>query len=147
MSRSSSGVGGAGGTRQALIGLGAIALVLVGIAVTAAFGNRAQGLRADILSARRTEPGTSETFTISVRDTAGQVQSVEVDFGDGRVEELEIPEQPCRSPLSRSFDVEHAFDFTGFSSVTAEVVTGGCGASTERVEAIRTIEVKTVRRE
>ena len=134
-------------SRQALIGLGAIAVVLVTVAVIASFGNRAQGLRADILSARRTEPGTTETFTISVRDTAGQVQSVEVDFGDGRVEELDVPEQPCKSPLSRSFDVDHAFDFTGFSSVTAEVVTGGCGAETERVEAIRTIEVRTVRRQ
>ena len=134
-------------SKQALIGLGAIAVVLVTVAVIASFGNRAQGLRADILSARRTEPGTTETFTISVRDTAGQVQSVEVDFGDGRVEELDVPEQPCKSPLSRSFDVDHAFDFTGFSSVTAEVVTGGCGAETERVEAIRTIEVRTVRRQ
>ena len=134
-------------SKQALIGLGAIAVVLITVAVIASFGNRAQGLRADILSARRTEPGTTETFTISVRDTAGLVQSVEVDFGDGRVEELDIPEQSCRSPLSTSFDVDHAFDFTGFSSVTAEVVTGGCGAETERVEAIRTIEVKTVRRQ
>lgn len=146
MSRSSSGVGGAGPTRQALIGLGAIAIVLVAISIIAAVGNRAQGLRADILSARRTEPGTSETFTISVRDTAGRVQSVAIDFGDGRVEELDVGDVPCRSPLSRSFDVDHAFDFTGFSSVTAEVVTGGCGASTERVEAIRTIEVRPVRR-
>ena len=134
-------------SKQALIGLGAIAVVLVAVAVIASFGNRAQGLRADILSARRTEPGTTETFTISVRDTAGRVQSIEVDFGDGRVEELDVPEGPCRSPLSESFDVDHAFDFTGFSSVTAEVVTGGCGASTERVEAIRTVEVKTVRRQ
>ena len=134
-------------SKQALIGLGALAVVLVGIAVTAAFGNRAQGLRADILSARRTEPGTTETFTVSVRDTAGRVQSVKVDFGDGRVEELDVPDEPCRSPLTRSFDVEHAFDFTGYSSVTAEVVTGGCGAATERVEAIRTVEVRTVRRQ
>jgi hypothetical protein len=147
VSRSSSGVGGAGATRQALIGLGAIAVVLVVVAVLAASGNRAQGLRADILSARRTEPGTTETFTISVRDTAGKVRSVEVDFGDGRVEELDVGDEPCTSPLSRGFDVDHAFDFTGYSSVTAVVVTGGCGAKTERVEAIRTIEVRTVRRE
>ena len=134
-------------SRQALIGLGAIAVVLVAVAVIASFGNRAQGLRADVLSARRTEPGTTETFTVSVRDTAGRVQSITVDFGDGRTEELEVPDQPCRSPLSTSFDIDHAFDFTGFSTVVAEVVTGGCGASTERVEAIRTIEVKTVRRD
>jgi hypothetical protein len=120
--------------------------VLVGIAVTAAMGNRAQGLRVDVLSARRTEPGTTETFTISVRDTAGKVQSIELDFGDGRTEELDVGDAPCKSPMTADFDVDHAFDFTGFSTVVAEVVTGGCGASTERVEAIRTIEVKTVRR-
>ena len=134
-------------SRQALVGLGAIAAVLVGIAFLAASGNDAQGLRADVLSARRTEPGTSETFTISVRDTEGQVQSVEVDFGDGRVEELEVGDAPCEEPITRSFDVDHAFDFTGFSTVAATVVTGGCGARTERVEAIRTIEVREVRRQ
>ena len=133
-------------SRQALIGLGAVAVLLVAIAVLASYGNRAQGLRADVLSARRTEPGTTETFTISVRDTDGQVQSIQVDFGDGRVEDLPIPEAPCRSPLTRAFDVEHAFDFTGFSTVAATVVTGGCGARAERVEAIRTIEVRAVRR-
>lgn len=134
------------GSRQTLIGLGAIAVVLIAIAVLASFGNRKQGLRADILSARRTEPGTTEPFTVSVRDTAGRVQSVEVDFGDGRTEELEVPDAPCRTPLSTSFDLEHAFDFTGFTTVTATVVTGGCGAPTERVEAIRTVEVKALRR-
>jgi hypothetical protein len=139
-------VGGAGATRQALIGLGAIAVVLVAIAVTAAFGNRAQGLRVDVLSARRTEPGTTETFSVSVRDTAGKVQSIELDFGDGRTEALDVPDAACQSPMSASYDIDHAFDFTGFSTVVAEVVTGGCGAPTERVEAIRTIEVKTVRR-
>ena len=132
-------------SKQALIGLGSLAVVLIAVAVIASAGNRAQGLRADVLSARRTEPGRAETFTVSVRDTAGKVQSIEVDFGDGRVEELEVPDGPCRSPLSSSFDVEHAFDFTGYSTVIASVVTGGCGASTERVEAIRTIQVKAVR--
>lgn len=133
-------------SRQALIGLGAIAVVLVAIAVIASLGNRDQGLRADVLSARRTEPGTVETFTVSVRDTAGQVESIEVDFGDGRVEELDVPDEPCKVPMSRSFDVDHAFDFTGFSTVVARVVTGGCGAPTERVEVIRTVEVRAVRR-
>lgn len=147
MSRSSDGVGGAGAARQALIGLGSLAVVLIGIAFLAASGNDAQGLRADVLSARRTEPGTTETFTVSVRDTEGQVESVEVDFGDGRVEELEVDDAPCEKPITRTFDVDHAFDFTGFSTVVATVVTGGCGARSERVEAIRTIEVREVRRQ
>ena len=146
MSRSASGAGGVGGARQTLIGLGAITLVLVAIAFLAASGNRAQGLRADVLSARRTEPGTTETFTVSVRDTAGRVQSVHVDFGDGRAEDLPIEDEPCAEPLTRDFDIDHSFDFTGFSTVIAKVVTGGCGADPETVEAVRTIEVRAVRR-
>ena len=133
-------------SKQALIGLGALALVLIAIAVLASSGNTRQGLRADVLSARRTEPGTKETFTISVRDTKGRVQSVHVDFGDDRAEDLPVPDRPCEEPLSADFDVEHAFDFTGFSTVVATVTTGGCGAERERVEAVRTIEVKDLRR-
>jgi hypothetical protein len=133
-------------SKQALIGLGALAVVLVGIAVLAAHGNGAVGLRVDVLSARRTEPGTTETFTISVRDTAGRVQSVHVDFGDGQATDLPVDERSCVKPLSTKFDVGHAFGFTGFSSVTAKVATGGCGAKRETVEAIRTIEVRKVRR-
>jgi hypothetical protein len=133
-------------SRQALIGLGAIALVLIGIAVLAANGNEAQGLRADVLSARRTEPGTTEPFTVSVRDTEGRVQSVHLDFGDGRAEDLPVDDRPCTKPLTADFHAEHAFDFTGFSTVIATVVTGGCGAEREEVEAVRTIEVRNLRR-
>ena len=133
-------------SKQALIGLGGLAALLVGIAVLAANGNEAQGLRADVLSARRTEPNQTEPFTISVRDTAGRVESVHVDFGDGREEDVPIGDQSCAKPLTATFDLEHAFDFTGFSTVVAKVVTGGCGAERESVEAVRTIEVRTVRR-
>ena len=133
-------------SRQALVGLGAMVVVLAGIAVLAMSGNSRQGLRADVLSARRTEPGTEEPFTISVRDTHGRVQSVHVDFGDGKTEDVPVPDRPCEKPLSADFDVKHAFDFTGFSTVVATVVTGGCGAERERVEAVRTIEVKDLRK-
>ena len=133
-------------SKQALIGLSAIAAVLVGIAVLAANGNQAQGLRVDVLSARRTEPNQTEPFTISVRDTEGRVESVHIDFGDETQMDLPVGDQPCAKPLTAKFDVEHAFDFTGFSTVIAKVVTGGCGAQRESVEAIRTIEVRTVRR-
>ena len=133
-------------SKQALIGLGALAVVLVAIVVLAASGNDSQGLRADVLSARRTEPGTTETFTISVRDTKGRVESVHVDFGDNRTEDLPVGERPCVEPMTAEFHVDHAFDFTGFSTVIATVVTGGCGADRERVEAVRTIEVKDLRR-
>ena len=133
-------------SKQALIGLGALAAVLVGIAVLASHGNQVQGLRADVLSARRTEPGKTEPFTISVRDTQGKVESVHVDFGDGRGEDLPVPARACTKPLTADFDVSHSFDFTGFSTVIATVTTGGCGADRERVEAVRTIEVKQVQR-
>jgi hypothetical protein len=133
-------------SKQAVVGLGALACFLFAIAVLASNANRMAGLRADVLSARRTEPGMVETFTVSVRDTHGRVRSVEVDFGDGHVEQLEVAEAPCREPMTRTFDVEHAFEFTGYSTVMATVVTGDCGASTERVEAIRTIQIRPVRR-
>ena len=133
-------------SKQALIGLGGLAAILVVIVVLAASGNKAQGLRADVLSARRTEPGQTETFTVSIRDTAGRVQSVHLDFGDGRAEDRPVPDRPCAEPLTQTFDTEHAFDFTGFSTVTAKVTTGGCGAETESVESIRTVEVRAVRR-
>ena len=50
-----------------------------------------------------------------------------------RVEEVDVPDEPCRKPITRTFDVDHKFDFTGYSTVEATVVTGGCGARTERV--------------
>lgn len=133
-------------SRQAIIGLGALAVVLFVIAMLAANANHNHGLRADVLSARRTEPGTVETYTVSVRDTAGKVRSVDVDFGDGPVEHLRVTNEPCQEPMTRTFDVDHKFDFTGYSTVAATVVTGGCGAVAERVEAIRTIEVREVKR-
>ncbi|MDQ3107047.1 MAG: hypothetical protein M3Q68_04500, partial [Actinomycetota bacterium] len=91
-------------------------------------------------------PGTVEPFTVSVRDTKGRVTAVRVDFGDGRVEQLDIPDQPCKEPMVQEFTIEHAFDFTGYSTVVAQVETGGCGAGSEQVEAIRTIQVRAVRR-
>jgi hypothetical protein len=123
-----------------------MAVVLFVIAILATNANHNHGLRVDVLSARRTEPGTVETFTVSVRDTAGKVQSVAVDFGDGPVDHVDFADEPCKAPMTRTFDLPHKFDFTGYSTVAATVVTGGCGAPTERVEAIRTIEVREVRR-
>lgn len=133
-------------SKQAIVGLGGFFAVLVVIVILSTNASRTTGLRADVLSARRTEPGIVETYTVSVRDTRGQVRSVVIDFGDGRVEKLDVPSQPCRSPLSRTFDVDHAFDFTGYSTVAAKVVTGGCGAPTESAEAIRTVQVRQLRR-
>ncbi|HUP85078.1 MAG TPA: hypothetical protein VM143_05360 [Acidimicrobiales bacterium] len=133
-------------SRQALIGLGGMAVVLFAIAFLAAGANHRQGLRVDVLSARRTEPGTVETFTISVRDTSGKVRSVSVDFGDGPVERLDVADQRCVEPMTRTFDATHAYEFTGYSTVEATVVTGGCGSKTEKVQAIRTIQIRPVRR-
>jgi hypothetical protein len=132
--------------RQALIGLAGLAVVLIVIAVMASNANTDTGLRVQVLSARRTEPGSTEPFTVTVADTKGAVRSVKVDFGDGHVEDLPVEAQPCKAPLVRKFTTEHAFDFTGFTTISATVVTDGCGAGREQVEAIRTIEVRKVRR-
>ncbi len=134
------------GSKQTLIGLSGFLAVLVVIAVMSSNANRTQGLRADVLSARRGEPGQAVVFTVSVRDTAGRVTGVNVDFGDGRVEEIDVSAERCGAPLSRAFDLTHQFDFTGYTTVSAKVRTGGCGSKTEQVEAIRTIQVKDVRR-
>ena len=134
------------GSKQALIGLGGLLAVLVVIVVMSSNANRTQGLRADVLSARRGEPGQAVVFTVSVRDTKGRVTGVDVDFGDGRVEQVDVSDEECGSPLSRAFDLTHQFDFTGYTTVVAKVRTGGCGADPEEVEAIRTIQIKDVRR-
>lgn len=133
-------------SRQTLIGLAAFAAVLLVVAYLAAEGNQRTGLRADVLSARRAEPGEPVPVSVSVRDTKGQVTAVEVDFGDGRVERLDVSGERCGQPLTRSFDLTHRFEFRGYSTIVARVETGGCGVATERVEALRTIQVKPVRR-
>jgi hypothetical protein len=126
--------------------LASFLVVLVVIVVISSRSNREIGLRVQVLSARRTEPGTMEKFSVSVADTKGRVERVKVDFGDGRVEDVKLQDEQCGEPLVREFVLEHAFEFTGFSTVAATVETGGCGADPERVEAIRTIEVKKLRR-
>jgi hypothetical protein len=85
-------------------------------------------------------------YSVSVIDTKGRVMAVRVDFGDGRVEDLPVDDEECGEPLVREFELEHAFEFQGFSTISAVVETGGCGADPERVEAIRTVEVKELRR-
>lgn len=133
-------------SKQTLIGLGSFLAVLVIIVLLSSNANRTRGLRADVLSARRGEPGQAIVFTISVRDTKGRVTGVEVNFGDGRVEQVDVDGEKCGTPLSRAFDLTHQFDFTGYTTVVAKVRTGGCGAKSEQVEAIRTIQIKEVRR-
>ena len=133
-------------SRQAIALLGAVIVVLGGIVVLSSRANDRQGLRVQVVSPRRTEPGVVAPYSISVNDTKGRVTAVRVDFGDGRVEDLPLAGEACGEPLVREFDLEHAFEFTGFSTIAAVVETGGCGADAERVEAIRTVEVKPLRR-
>jgi len=133
-------------TKQALIGLGFFAVVLVGIAIVASSANSERGLRVDVLSARRAEPGDVMDVTVSIRDTRGALRSVRVDFGDGKVDRPALGPQTCQTPLSTEVTTSHAFEFTGYSTITAEVVTGGCDGGTERVSAIRTVEIKPIRR-
>jgi hypothetical protein len=132
--------------KQTIAGLGFFAVVLVVIAAMASNAAGAHGLRAVILSGRRAEPDVAIPITVSVRDTQGAVTRVVVDFGDGHVEEPAVPPGPCVAPLTRQFDLVHAFSFTGYTTVKATVVTGGCGAKTEKVESLQTIEVRKVDR-
>ena len=138
--------------KQAIIGLGAMALFLVVVVLISSQGAADRELRADVLSTRRAEPGETVDITISTRDRFGIVTSVEVDFGDGtpKASDKQVATaQDCRSEFARSdsFDFRHAYDgFTGPVTVRATVVSGGCGAPVERVTAVRTIDVKPLRR-
>ncbi|HVF31529.1 MAG TPA: hypothetical protein VM933_00720 [Acidimicrobiales bacterium] len=133
-------------SRQALVLLGTVLVVLVVIVLLALRSSGDMGLRVQVVSGRRTEPGSVEPYSVTVNDTKGRITAVRVDFGDGRVEDIPVDDEACGEPLVREFELEHAFEFQGFSTIAAVVETGGCGADTERVEAIRTIEVRDLRR-
>lgn len=136
-------------TKQAVIGFSAIVVVLAIIVAIALVSGRSTQLRADVLSPRAVEPGEDFTVTISVRDTAGVIERVEVDLGDGRtVTPIDEPPPPsCTAqPSSRSIDIPHVYPEEGVYTVRAVVVTGGCGSRTERAEANRTIKVSPLRR-
>jgi hypothetical protein len=133
-------------SRQTLILLGSFVVVLAIIVVLSSTASERNGLRVQVVSGRRAEPGATEPYSVTVNDTKGRVTSVRVDFGDGRVEDLDVKGETCGEPLVREYELEHAFEFQGFSTVTATVETAGCGAKAERVEAIRTIEVREIRR-
>lgn len=132
--------------KQTIALLASFLLILVVIVVISSRSNKTVGLRVQVLSARRTEPGTTEKFSVTVADTKGKVVRVKVDFGDGTIEDVPLDGETCGTPLVREYVLEHAFQFTGFSTVAATVETDGCGSDPERVEAIRTIEVRKVRR-
>ena len=136
-------------TKQAVFGLGALALVLVVIVVLAMGGATRRQLRADVLSTRRAEPGDAVLVTISTRDTFGVVTQVDVDFGDGiSAEPLRREVAGCASEFAKSasFDFDHTYERDGVFTVRATVVSEGCGAPRESTTAIRTIEVKPLRR-
>lgn len=137
-------------TWQSVVGLGTLTLFLVAVSVVAARGNDERGLRVDVLSTRRAEPGETLDITVSSRDTFGAVTRVEVDFGDGSAPEIRHDDRGanCRSEFARTelFDFRHTYTGQGVVTVRATVTTAGCGAPTERVEAIRTIDIKPLRR-
>ena len=133
-------------SKQAIGLLGALALGLVGIVVLASRASNDVGLRVQVVSGRRAEPGATEPYSVTVNDTKGRITAVRVDFGDGRVEDVPVEDEACGEPLVREFEFEHAFEFQGFTTIEATVETGGCGADPERVAAIRTVEVKELRR-
>jgi len=133
-------------SKQAIGLLGALLAVLIGIVVISSQASNDVGLRVQVVSGRRAEPGATEPYSVTINDTRGRVTSVRIDFGDGRVEDVPVDDEECGEPLVREYEFEHAFEFQGFTTIEAVVETGGCGADPERVEAIRTIEVKELRR-
>lgn len=133
-------------SKQTIALLGAVVAVLSVIVVLSSRSNAETGLRVQVLSGRRAEPGAVEPYSVTVNDTKGKVLSVRLDFGDGRVEEVDVAGEECGAPLVREFEFDHAFEFTGGTTLEAVVETGGCGAETERAEAIRTVEIKKLRR-
>ena len=133
------------GAKQAIVGLGAMALVLVAIVILASRGADDHGLRAQVLSTRAAQSGELVDVTVSVSDDFGSVARVEVDFGDGeRAPVVDKEPTACRSDFARAetFDFTHTYRGVGPVTVRATVVSGGCGAPEERVVAVRTIDIK-----
>lgn len=131
-----------------------VAVLMLGAIVAIALVSNARrgGLRADILGPRRVEPGERVDYRIAVRDTGGTVQRVEIDFGDG---ESAVPVRamrpgtPCAEvdePTAADVDVSHTYTRRGVFTARVVVETGGCGTRVEEVEAIRTVDVKPLRR-
>lgn len=135
--------------KQTILGLGAMVVVLVVIVAIALVSGSNRNLRADILSGRADEPGNAAPITVSIRDTAGELELVTVDFGDGtEVRPVEAVASPTcvAEPFSHDVDLTHVYEQPGVYTIRTRVVTGGCGARTERVDAERTIEIKVLRR-
>jgi len=136
-------------SKQAIVGLTAMAVFLAGVAFIASRGNSNRGLRAQVLSTRRAEPGDTVPITVTATDTFGAVKRIEVDFGDGHETEVieRDPGPNCRSDFARAerFDLERTYEGQGVVNVRARVTTGGCGAPDETVEAVRTITIKPLR--
>lgn len=133
-------------SKQAVVGLTALALVLVAIAVISIRGSDERGLRAQVLSTRRAEPGETVAITVTAADTFGAVKRIEIDFGDGHEGEVIVrdPGASCRSDFARAetFDLSRTYTGQGVVNVRAKVTSGGCGAQDETVEAVRTIDIK-----
>lgn len=135
-------------TQMAIL-FSAFVIVLGMIVAIALVSGATTQLRADVLSPRSVEPGEDLLVTISVRDTGGVIQRVEVDLGDGNVVnpvDSPPPASCVAEPSSERIDIDHVYPEPGVYTVKAVVVTGGCGTRTERAEAIRTIKVKQLRR-
>ena len=136
--------------RQAVVGLGFLTAVLIGITTLSYNGAKSRTLRADVLSTRRAEPGENVAVRISARDNFGTVTRVTVDFGDGhRADPLTVDAATeCGSEFARTetFDFDHTYERRGVFTVRSTVRTEGCGAPREERTAIRTIDVKPLRR-
>lgn len=134
-------------TRQAAVLFGLMVVVLGAIATIAIYNNRHTGLRVVILSAQRALPGETITITVSARDTDGGIQAVDVAFDDGHTAHAGRTGTCHHGPSTNSFDFRHAYPEKANYTVKATVLSGGCGARTERATNLRTIEVKPLQTE
>ena len=84
-----------------------------------------------------------------MRDTDGVATDVSIDFGDGQ-SAVPIAARPVRTcpagATAELVELRHTYARPGTFTARAAVVTGGCGASRERVEAVRTTTVRARRR-
>ena len=131
--------------RVALVLFGLMVVVLAAISVIAARSNASHGLRGDVLSPRRAEPGDTVDIVISARDSKGKVTKVEIDFGDGS--RLEDVTRSCAgandAPTTAEFPFRHTYPDEGVFTIRAKIFSG-CTDATEQVEPERTLEVKKI---
>ena len=133
-------------SKQAIVGMAVFAAVL-----TTDRGDLQPGQLDPRVAGRRALRPPGRTRRPDRRDRVGAGHQGRVALGADRLRRrlrrhARRRDRSCVAPLTQDVDATHAFEFIGVSTISARVITGGCGAGTETVEAIRTIEIKPLRR-